>query len=70
MRVCAPSHELGNALQKGGSTAVTTITESGSMFYSLTLINQMYADEMLSSTEALQLGTKQLIAVLRFPWSQ
>lgn len=40
------------------------------MFYSLTLINQMYADEMLSSTEALQLGTKQLIAVLRFPWSQ
>lgn len=66
----SPVVNLEMHLQKAGSTAVTAITEAGSMFYSLTLINQIYADEILSSTEGLKLGTKQLIAVLRFPWSQ
>lgn len=69
--VCtSPVMNLEMHLQKAGSTAVTAIMEAGSMFYSLTLINQIYADEMLSSTEGLKLGTKQLIAALRFPWSQ
>lgn len=42
--VCPTVINLVTHFQKKGSSAVTAIMESGSMFYSLTLINQMYTD--------------------------